>query len=144
MTKNLVAVAVIVYCLVSSLTLFQSWQSSPFERLSALAFLLWLSPLLIKREKTPSLFFLYSGLFITLLGSLGSLNTLKYLGLALSIASFAPWGVGMAIWLFSAIAWMPVFGWIGTHLFPSFILPLKLGWVLFSSAALSLQNGITK
>lgn len=138
------ALAIILYCAVSSLPLFQAWWDSPFEKLSWIAFLVWIAPLLIHRAQTPSWICLAGALLATLLGTIGSLNTLKYLGLSLSLASFAPMGWAFPLWLLASITWMPLFGWLSAHFFSGFAIPFKLGLVFIASAALSLQNGDTR
>ena len=135
------AIAILLYCSISAFPLFQAWWGSPFERLSGLAFLIWIAPLLMYRMQNPSLLFLIGATLATLLGTLGSLNTLKYLGLAFAIASFAPKGWAFPFWLLSAIAWMPAFGWLSAHFFPALSLLFKIGSVLLTATALSLQTG---
>lgn len=135
------AFAILLYCVLSAFPLFQAWWYSPFERLSWLAFLIWVAPLAFQRAEIPSSLFLICAVCATLLGTLGSFNTLKYIGLACSIASFAPIGWAFPFWLLSAIVWMPLFGWLSAHFFPAVTLPLKIGTVFLTAAALYLQTG---
>lgn len=141
MKKWAPALAILLYCLISSFPLFEAWWNSPFEKLSWIAFLVWIAPLTIQRASEPSFILLAFAVGATLLGTIGSLNTLKYIGLGFSLASFAPRGWAFPIWLIAAITWMPLYGWLSAHFFPSVSVPLKLGVVFLASAALALQNG---
>lgn len=140
MREGAVAFAVILYCALSAYPLFQAWIHSPFEKLSFIAFLLWLFPLTIKHTSRPSTLMLIGAIAATLLGTIGELNTLKYLGLALAIGSFAPWCIPMPLWLLSAATWMPLFGWVSAHFFPALAIPIKLGTVFLASLWLALQK----
>ena len=139
--KNLApALAIVAYCALSALVLFQTWWNIPAEKFSWLVFIIWLTPLAVKRAKKPSKLLLIVALGATLFGTLGSLNMLKYIGLACALASFVTWSWALPIWLLSAIVWMPVFNILGAHYFPLVALPLKLSIPLFTSIAVCLSK----
>ena len=56
------------------------------------------------------------GLVSVVLGTVGALNFLQHLGLALAVASFVPSRLVRLILACLAVAWMPVFGWLGAVL----------------------------
>jgi len=110
------ALAITGFCLWQSSDLFSAWRHSPFDRLGDLAFLVWTIPLLWSLKTPPTAFPLGLGtlaLAVCFLGGLGSLNALKYIGLALALVSLAgrasqrPW-----FWLGASIAWMPSLGYL--------------------------------
>jgi hypothetical protein len=132
----ILALIILLYCLWNSADMFKSWVSAPYERFSWLFFLLWLLPLIylwILKSTGKwagglpvNNFFLWAALIITLLGILGNINAVIYVGLAFSMASFMPWGPFLLIWLAGSISWMPAFGWIGSHYFPGFVFLFRL------------------
>lgn len=139
--KNLVpALAIVAYCVFSALPLFQTWWNFPTEKFSWLGFIIWLVPLGLARAKQPSVLFLCLALVATLLGTLGSLNVLKYVGLACALASFVRWSWAFPLWLLSALVWMPVYSVLGAHIFPLVVIPLKLCIPLLTSSAVCLSK----
>ena len=127
-------VSVFAYCLWHARPLLLAWQKSPHDRLGWVAFIIWCLPILLRRSIHPSgqytekrLFpLLVLALALSFFGSIGSLNALKYTGLALAFAGLAPASPRHILWLFSAVCWMPVFGWMGSHWFPEIIIPARL------------------
>lgn len=132
----LVALAILLYCAWNAAELLTSWQgTTPLTRLSWLAFLIWIAPIvlywlpgsLLGAAQSPcNPVLLALALLCSLLGVIGSLNTLQYYGLALALAGIMPWSWGMLIWILCAVSWMPALTWLGSHVFPSYILVLRL------------------
>lgn len=110
--------AVVAYCVWQAWDL--EWASTPAVRRGGLAFALWCIPIgwnqsqAIRhdRAKGYTAFLLCAGVLFALLGSMGSLRVLTHLGLACALAGTIPFTWPMVIWLASAIAWMPAFGWL--------------------------------
>ncbi len=135
---------IILYCAWGVRDLVRAWQTSPFDRFGWLILIVWCLPLALlwldrKAEtKGANAILLGTGLCVSALGCLGSLNVLQHCGLACAIVGLRPWSWGSAIWLATAIAWMPALGWVGSRLFPGsvtfvrlFIVALPLAWVTY-------------
>ncbi len=125
--------SVFAYCLWHAHPLIQAWQKNPSDRFGWLALLIWMLPIAYDRfhhrahPKEANTLLLALGLSLSFFGEMGSLNALKYAGLALSFASFtATITPAHALWLLSSIGWMPLMGWAGSHWFPGSILPVRL------------------
>jgi hypothetical protein len=78
------------------------------------------------------------GLLSSLLGSLGSLNVLQHIGLAMALGALLPWSWCNLPWLIAAISWMPALGWLGSRYFAGYVLPARFflaalasGWVIY-------------
>ncbi len=116
--------------------LFVAWRSAPLERYSFYLFLAWLLPIPASLISTfaqgpferfhPAL--LGAALLCAFLGQIASLNFICYIGFAINLAAFVPLRPVAIPWLFSSIAWMPAFGWLGSHYFP--------GWQLLARSLL--------
>lgn len=89
-----------------------AWLNSPYDRAGFPAFLLWMIPpaVLLFRGAPARQAWFAAGVLVTLAGSLGEVNAVKYLGLAVTTAGFLP---GRLSWLHlaAAVCWMPVFGY---------------------------------
>jgi hypothetical protein len=129
---------ILAYCLWNGFSsLVTGWQTAPLEQFSWLPFLLWLLPIFFFRFwqysyplNAPLLFL---GLLFSLIGSLGALNTFKYIGLAMACAGFLPWKNSLLIWLASALVWMPAFGWWASRYLLHGLFFLRLAVVLFTT-----------
>ena len=96
------------------------WANAPLIRGGGLALAFWCLPIVwnqlqaIRNEHpkgyTPLL--LLAAMACGLLGSIGELNALRYLGLAFALAAMVPFSWPMIPWVASAATWMPAFGWI--------------------------------
>ncbi len=119
--------AIIGFCAWQSTPLGDAWRSSPFDRFGWLAFVIWAIPVFcpasvetrLPLRPTQHTALQGSALALALLGSLGSLNGLCYIGLACSMAALCPWGPRTAVWLAGAISWMPVFGYAMSQCLPN-------------------------
>ena len=125
-----VALAICAYCAWQSRDLVGAWKGAPFERLAWLALAIWCVPILWRRahsrETGESSILLVLGVVCALLGTLGSINAIKYLGLALALAGLLPWAWAHILWIASSVAWMPAFGWlVGRHC-PDWVLVARL------------------
>lgn len=128
---------VVGYGIWQSRNLAEAWLHSPFDRWGWLAFLIWLTPLVLSKVRAPSESrqstkdrncFL-AGLLLTFLGDLGSFNVSRNVGLGLILLGFAPvqgctWMAGLC-----SGAWMPALGWFGSQasLGPVAMSVLRLG-----------------
>lgn len=131
----LINVALVLFAGWASSDLFRSWLMAPYERYAWIVFLIWLLPIfcyLVLALFTKQKFFFTSvwiptmALLLTLLGSIGSINTLCYAGLAFALGSLMPWQTSLLFWLFCSISWMPLFGWIGSHYLETYTLAIRI------------------
>ncbi len=140
MNKNLiVGIAILLYCSWNAADLLIAWQTASLERFSWLLFLIWLLPLFYMfkyplRKEIPYAWLLLSGLLLTFIGSLGTLNMLKYMGLAATSASFLPWKTSNIFWLTSALVWMPAFGWWSSHYILEGLFAIRLILILLPTS----------
>jgi hypothetical protein len=94
--------------------------------------LIWSLPILVFWILRTPLTFTFNpyllaiALLSSLVGNLGSLNTICYAGLAFALASFVPYTPWTIFWIAGAISWMPAIGWIGSYYFMAFIYPTRL------------------
>ena len=47
---------------------------------------------------------------------------MKYMGFAVALSAFLPLQWYALLWLFTALSWMPAFGWLGLQYFPYYLL----------------------
>jgi len=139
----------------NSRDLLWAWQHSTYDRYGWLAMLIWCTPLLIfwirpsgvtGRENARTVL-LGFGLFFSFLGVLGSLNVLQHIGLAFAGAGLASFSWMHAVWLCSALSWMPALGWLGSRFFSNHILTVRLlisiaavGWIFYNVARQTRQS----
>ena len=119
-TVGLLNIIFVVYSITQSTALWAFWMYTPFDPYSWLALAAWVSPVLyylkdlpqVSASSTNSPRLLFLAMIIMLGGSLGSVNALRYLALAMGIVSLMPWhGLYSFIWLLGSFSWMPVLGW---------------------------------
>lgn len=131
---SLISLGVVAYCGWQSLDLLGAWRTSPFERFGWVALLLWLVPIFAGYASKAAMagvpnsnpVLLWLGLGLSFVGTIGEANALHYAGLACALAGTLPWSWKQFPWLLSAIAWMPVFGYLVSHQFPKLVLPARL------------------
>lgn len=113
------AIAIAVYCAFQSSHLVAAWRHSPFDRWSWIALLIWLAPLGAVWTRTPAEFrlgrlnhwLLGLALLVSLLGTVTSMNAIKYVALAISVLGMIRWRWTHLVWFAGAAAWMPAFGY---------------------------------
>ena len=141
--KDIIAPLIILYCGWNAKGLLFAWAYSPMEAFSWLAFLIWCLPLLywiaycLPALEISSIC-LGSALLFSLMGNLGSVNTLHYFALSLALASVAPQKMTTWVWMTGSISWMPLLGWLGSHHFPHFIIATKLLIAVAATTAMAL------
>ncbi len=114
----LLPIAILLYSSWNARELVNAWIYAPLDSFGWLPFLIWLVPVGVNGKKPETSVFLWMALILTLLGNLGSLNALKYLGFSSAIAALLPFSWATVIWWACSIGWMPAFGWFGSHYFP--------------------------
>lgn len=131
--SSLVAVAIVAYCAWQARDIVGAWRHAPFDRLGWLSLLIWAFPLawiwrreFQKNHAVGSATVLVAGLGISLLGTLGEVNALCYLGLACALAGTVSWSWVLLPWLIAGVAWMPVFGYLVSRGAAGLILPGRL------------------
>jgi len=138
-----VGIVIFLYCTWNSRDLLWAWQRSPYDRYGWLAMLIWCTPLLMfwirppgrTGSAPPQWIFLGTGLLLSFLGVIGSLNVLQHIGLAFTAAGLIPFSWLHVVWICSASSWMPALGWLGSQFFSNHVLAARL---LISTAAVGL------
>lgn len=121
--------AITAFAAWQSADLVSAWRHAPLERGGWVAFGAWMLPLLLSPRLRPAprpLWPASVALALVLMGALGSLNAACYAGLALAVVGQTGWSARRALWFASAIAWMPLLGWLTRDLSDSLRLPLRL------------------
>ena len=147
-----IALAIIALCAwQSSFHLIGAWRDDPQNHLGWLAFLIWLSVaiyLLIRPttgNETASFVLLGMGLTLCVLGMLGSVNVLRYLGLGCAIAGMNPWSWKLLPWLMVSVVWMPAFSVLASKIVAqNVIMPARLGIALLVTGGTLLAIRSTK
>lgn len=132
--------AVAAFCAWQAAGVLTAWQHSPFDRLGWLSFLIWLAPLGgAWRERPPrretALILPVLALGLAVAGRLLELNALNYGALAVALTALLPGTARRGLWLASALAWMPLLGWMARDLPPGWVAMLRLLLAAAGSAA---------
>ncbi len=143
---RLAGLAVCLYCAWESRDIMTAWIHSPFDKMGALAFLIWSFPLLILYHASgPRPVWLAAALGITLLGVALDLNVIKDAGLAVIFASMAGIATGRAMsrifCLGTAASWLPALGWILSARGPFTVNCLRVG---IAAAGILVQIGMKR
>jgi hypothetical protein len=111
----LVELAILAFCAWLSRDLLNAWQHSPHDKFGWLALLIWLLPLgwrLWRKENlAASVWFLGAAIITGAVGELSEFHFLGHAALAFSLAAWLPLSPWLAVWLATALSWMPVLGW---------------------------------
>ena len=109
--------AILAFCAWQATDLVVAWRHSPFDRLGWVAFLIWLGPAVLEwirnpGPREPALPYLLAALVLAFAGRLLDINAPRSLALGCALAAFVtPTGLRL-LWALSAVAWMPVMGWV--------------------------------
>lgn len=110
-----VELAILMFAAWQSRDLLNAWQHSPHDHFGWLALLVWLAPLLVQLARGVKLsanpFMMGAAIIGGTLGELTELHFFGHLALALVIAAWFKISWRSLLWLATAVAWMPVFGW---------------------------------
>lgn len=142
---------VIVFGLWQARDIIEAWQTSPKDWGGGYLFLLWLVPLVIhgthdqwvSKEHSKRRFQLVlialSGILI---GSLGKLNALCYIGLVVALGAGALESNirGKYYWVICSFVWMPIFGYFMGFLPNQALFSLKLILLIGGTLPLLYQN----
>jgi len=115
----LIGAAVVLFCAVQCRSLVSAWLSSPFDHFGWAVFGMWLCPVVFGLFRPgppkPLEWLLVAAAGCSLTGAGLDFNALRNIGLAFSLAAFLPSPAPVALlWAGVAVAWMPVFGWLGS------------------------------
>ncbi len=140
LTTHGLELAVAAFCGWQAAGLLTAWQHSPFDHLGWLSFLIWLAPLGgAWRERTPcretALILPMLALGLAVAGRLLELNALNYGALAVALTALLPGAARRSLWLASALAWMPLLGWVARDFPPGAVSMLRLLVAAAGSAA---------
>jgi len=128
----LVELAVLLFAAWQASDLPEAWQHSPHDRLGWLALLVWLAPLVrrlagkARREFSANPYLLGSAILTGTLGELTELHFFGHAALALAAAAWIKTSWRSWLWLATAVAWMPVFGWWLTDFSGGTVFALRL------------------
>jgi hypothetical protein len=144
------ALAIAAYCAYQSENLLLAWRTSPFDHLSWIALLIWCLPIVFMALDPAPEFqlgriehsLMGAALFVSLLGTMTSLNALKYLGLAFSLMAIIRWIPAHIIWFMGAASWMPAFGYFAAKAITA-TAPTNLYLVLALRVAIALTAVLT-
>lgn len=134
-------IMIILFSAWQSASLFLSWRGAHvLERHAWIAFLIWIIPIALYRfgpdfsasAKPTNPIILGAALIATVLGMMGSLNALTYLGFAFALSALVPLSWQHLLWIPLAIAWMPSFGYFAKNFFPHYVL---LGRIFLAGAS---------
>ncbi|MEI7730734.1 MAG: hypothetical protein WCO56_14265 [Verrucomicrobiota bacterium] len=129
--------AVAAFCAWRASDLLLAWRHSPFDRLGWLAFILWLTPLLIavfrsesnagaERIPRPAVWLTWLVLAISLLSVMLDIHLLGHLALAGAVWLLLPTFPNRLIWLGLSLCWMPLLGSLAQNATPSGVLGLRI------------------
>lgn len=112
------------YCVFQSDNLRKAWRDSPFDHLSWVALIIWFLPwayLVLSRRPefrlgNPEHGLLGGALLLSLLGTMASMNALKYIALAMAVVGAVRWRPIHFLWFAAAASWMPALGYILSRL----------------------------
>ena len=129
-----VELAIVAYCAWQSRDLIVTWQISTTDRLAWLAMLIWCLPVPVscftsfemKGDKRFRAILPGLALLLGIVGQLGQANTLQHVALALALGAVARQTTASVVWLFCAVCWMPLFGWLARGISPGGLIPLRL------------------
>lgn len=130
---SLVGLAICAYCAWQCRGLVGAWRYAPLDRLGWVAFLVWCAPIVWLRlardqegQPDDGTALLWVSLVCVCLGTLGSLNVITHVALAAGLVGLLPWSWTHAIWLGSAVSWMPAFGWLVGRQSPQHVFGARL------------------
>ena len=124
--------AVLLFAAWQSSDLPKAWQHSPHDRLGWLALLVWLAPLARRlagkgrHEFSANPCLLGAAILAGTLGELTELHFFGHVALALAAAAWIKISWRSCLWLATAVAWMPVFGWWLTEFSGGTVFALRL------------------
>jgi hypothetical protein len=110
---KLAGLAIAFFTAWSARALFEAWPHSPFDRADAVAWVIWMVPVVasLLGPGEPSLGWLIAALAISTAGAFLELNLAKEIGFAVACAGLTGGRMSFWLWLPAALGWMPVFGW---------------------------------
>lgn len=132
------AFLILAYTAWNARELFASMRSN-VEVGSYFSFAIWLIPIIdyrLFRKKTtpPSNSLMILALVFSLIGVLGDVNTICFIGFSLALAAFVPfmwWGLP---WIFSMVTWIWAFGYFSLHYFYDYAIYVRFSLVVLATA----------
>jgi hypothetical protein len=124
---SMTGLALLAFCAWQCRALLNAWQHAPFDHFGWVALAIWIVPAVARdfgRRADDTLLLIAAG--CSFAGAAADLNVLKYAGLAASLAALTPPPRRTAPWMLGALAWMPVFGWLGSSLGPRWIVVARI------------------
>lgn len=114
------AIAVLGFCAWQSRGLFDAWRHAPFDHLGWLAFAVWVLPVALTLCRNGAAIEINESLLLaaalcSLIGAATDINLVQHIAFAAALGIFAYSKRRLAVWLATAAAWMPVFGWLTSN-----------------------------
>jgi hypothetical protein len=133
----LIGAAVVLFCAAQCRWLLSAWLHSPFDHFGWVVFGIWLCPVAFGLFRSPpprpAEWLLVTAAGCSVAGAALDFNALRYIGLALSLVSFLPSPApGALLWAGAAVAWMPVFGFLGSSIGLAGVLAARFGMICLS------------
>lgn len=144
-TPQYAELLVFVYCSLIGAGVVSTWGDHPHMQLASVAFLIFLVPVAVywltpsKTIKKTNPIFQYFAIVVSTIGYLGSLNAMKYFGIALSLAGFVPWTLQTWIWMISSLTWMPAMAYAFKGFASNDVLFIRMVFAITASFALSVK-----
>ena len=126
---SLIEWVVVGYTAIQSRQILPAWFDGTLTRFGWIPFLIWLVPVFVtffQPKRGTSLPLMVSALAFTLLGTLGSINSLHYTAFALAWTALLPPSWKSLPYLVAFICWTPAFGWAIAHVVDFPVLALRL------------------
>jgi len=137
---SLIEWIVVTYTAVQSRQILTAWFGGTLTLHGWLPFLIWLLPVILTffiSKKGTSLPLMILALACSLLGTLGSINTLHYTAFACAWAALLPPTWKVLPYLGAFICWTPAFGWAVAHVIDVPMLLVRIALAVCASGYMS-------
>lgn len=135
----LLELAIVLFSAWLSRDILTAWCHSPRDQFAWLAMIVWLAPLamrIISQETaSPSVIFLTAAILIGACSGFLQIHALGHIALVLAMAARITRSKANIVWMISALAWMPLFGWGAAGISNSWILIARLALAIVGMAA---------
>ncbi len=131
--------AALAFCAYTARDLALTWQYSPYDLAGAATFLAWATILYRQRpaNSCPSVAWLLASIALALLSQATSLHILAHTALALAGSAWLGTPTRSTLALATALAWMPLLGWLAESTSPPIVLALRFTLLLLFFILLS-------
>lgn len=104
--------AIVITC---AADLAEVWRVAPYDKAGGWAFLVWLFPLVYAARVPAEDYTLLSlSVVIAAVSRFMDIHVVAHIALALAVVSIGPKGFFRWVWFATALAWMPLMGYVGS------------------------------